>query len=73
MAREKSKVLNIVISLIVFSVFTGLLIFGAFFDFLEQWKINPYVASIILLMGSILSLGYLIWALLNWRLSRILK
>jgi len=67
------NVLNIIISLILFSIFTGLLIFGAVFDFLGQWKVNPYVASIVLLIGAIISLIYLVWALFNWRLSKILK
>ncbi len=66
-------ILNTVLSLVLFSLFTGLLIAGAFFDFLDRWNINPYIASIVLLVGAIISLGYLIWALFNWRLSRILK
>ena len=71
--QNKTTILNIATSLILFSLFTGLLIAGAFFNFLEQWNLNPYLASIVLLVGAILSLGYLLWALFNWRLSRILK
>jgi len=68
---KKSTIINITLALILFSLFTGLLILGAVFDFLAQWNINPYIASIALLIGAILSLGYLVWALLNWRLSKV--
>jgi len=68
MAKNKWKILNIVIALIVFSIFTGLLIFGAVFDFLDKWNINPYIASVVLLIGAILSLKYLVWELFNLKL-----
>jgi len=75
MPKKKSiwKTLNVGIALVVFSIITGLLIFGAVFDFFEQWSINPFIASLVLLGGAVFSLIYLTWALLNWRFSRILK
>lgn len=71
--RGKYKLLNIVLAIIGFSIFTGLLIFGAIFDFLDQWNINPYIASIVLLIGAIISLIYLVWALFNFRLLKIFR
>ena len=73
--NEKSvgKLLNIIVSLIVFSIFAGLLIFGAVFDVYNQSKINPSASSILILISAILSLIYLVWALLNWRLSKIFR